>query len=164
MTWQTRLVAVTMSIASLTGFDKQGCASPITARLIRNGQAYRAMRVKFPARVLNRLDPTTAEKQDWITCLIGIYHQQVRLSFSVRLLINLQQPISSMLAAQPTGSHVSSRRYILNRRIIVQCLGVCQVHSRKCYTATQLVKPRSRNHVCAAYGQNRDDPFLAVYV
>ncbi|MEO7862278.1 MAG: hypothetical protein ABIU05_17975 [Nitrospirales bacterium] len=75
MTWQTRLVAVTASMASLTGFDKLGCASPITARLIRNGQAYRAMRVKFPARVLNRLDPTTAEKKDWITCLIGIYHQ-----------------------------------------------------------------------------------------
>ena len=78
MTWQTRLAALTASMASLTGFDKQGCASPITARLIRNGQAYRAMRVKFPARVLNRPDPTTVENHNWNTCLIGTCRHQVR--------------------------------------------------------------------------------------
>ena len=38
----------------------------LTARFIRNGQAHRAMRVKFPARVLNRLDPTTVRNQDGI--------------------------------------------------------------------------------------------------
>jgi len=58
---QVRRAVAAPGLASLRGLDEQGCASPITARLIRNGQAHRAMRVKFPARFLNRLD------QDWIT-------------------------------------------------------------------------------------------------
>jgi hypothetical protein len=29
------------------------------------------MRVKFPARALNRLDPTTVGNQDWNTWMIG---------------------------------------------------------------------------------------------
>jgi hypothetical protein len=66
-----RLAAVAAGTASSRDFDNCSYASPITARFIRNGQAHRAMRVKFPARVLNRLDLTTAENQDWNTCVIG---------------------------------------------------------------------------------------------
>ena len=66
------LAAVAAGTAYSTEFDNCSYASPIPARFIRNGQAHRAMRVKFPARVLNRLDPTTVGNQDWNTCVIGI--------------------------------------------------------------------------------------------
>jgi hypothetical protein len=118
MTWQTRLAALTASMASLTAFDKQGCASPITARLIRNGQAYRAMRVKFPARVLNRPDPTTVGNHNWNTCLIGTCRHQVRSPW-VRMPINLQQPISSTVAAQSHAEPCSTATMLLEDRIIV---------------------------------------------
>lgn len=43
--------------------EAQERASQAPARLIRNGQAHRAMRVKFPARFFNRLVRTTTGKQ-----------------------------------------------------------------------------------------------------
>jgi len=61
---QTRMAAVAAGTGSQPRHEEQNRASQITARLIRNGQAHRAMRVKFPARLSNRLDRTTKGKQD----------------------------------------------------------------------------------------------------
>jgi hypothetical protein len=44
--------------------DEQDYASQIAARLIRNGQAHRAMRVEFPERFFIRLARTTTSTQD----------------------------------------------------------------------------------------------------
>ncbi|HSL05747.1 MAG TPA: hypothetical protein VK901_19675 [Nitrospiraceae bacterium] len=60
----TRMAAVVAGEDSQTQFEKQDCASQIAARLIRNGHAHRAMRVKFPARFLNYLALTTTDTQD----------------------------------------------------------------------------------------------------
>jgi hypothetical protein len=60
---QTRIAAVIAGTGSQPRFEEQDRASQITARLIRNGQAHRAMRVKFPARFFNRLTRTTTGKQ-----------------------------------------------------------------------------------------------------
>ena len=61
---QTGLAAAVPGRDSQPRFEVQDRASQVTARLIRNGQAHRAMRVKFPARLSNRLDRTTTGKQD----------------------------------------------------------------------------------------------------
>jgi len=61
---QRRMAAVAAGTGSQPRHEEQNRASQITARLIRNGQAHRAMRVKFPARLSNRLDRTTKGKQD----------------------------------------------------------------------------------------------------
>ena len=61
---QTGIAAVVAGIGSQPRFEEQDRASQITARLIRNGQAHRAMRVEFPARFLNCLARTTTGKQD----------------------------------------------------------------------------------------------------
>jgi len=52
---QTRVTALATGTGSQPGFEEQERASQITARLLRNGQAHRAMRVKFPARFFNCL-------------------------------------------------------------------------------------------------------------
>ena len=64
---QKRLAAVAAGTGSHPRLEAQERASQITARLIRNGQAYRAMRVKFPGRFFNRLVRTTTEKQGRMT-------------------------------------------------------------------------------------------------
>ena len=65
---QAKVAAVIASTDSQPRFEEQDRTSQkLTARLIRNGQAHRAMRVKFPARLSNRLVRTTIGKQDrWI--------------------------------------------------------------------------------------------------
>jgi len=60
---QARIAALVTGTGSHLGFEEQERASQITARLIRNGQAHRAMRVKFPARFFNRLTRTSTGKQ-----------------------------------------------------------------------------------------------------
>jgi len=60
---QTRIAVLATDTGSHLGFEEQERASQITARLIRNGQAHRAMRVKFPARFFNRLTRTSTGKQ-----------------------------------------------------------------------------------------------------
>jgi hypothetical protein len=60
---QTRIAALSTGTGSQPRFEEQERASQITARLIRNGQAHRAMRVKFPARFFNRLTRTTTGKR-----------------------------------------------------------------------------------------------------
>jgi hypothetical protein len=60
---QTRIAAVVAGSGLQPRFEEQNRASQITARLIRNGQAHRAMRVKFPARFFNRLTRTSTGKQ-----------------------------------------------------------------------------------------------------
>jgi hypothetical protein len=52
---QARIAALVTGSGSQPRFEEQERASQITARLIRNGQAHRAMRVKFPARFFNCL-------------------------------------------------------------------------------------------------------------
>jgi hypothetical protein len=47
---RTRPAAGSTGILLRPSIEGDDCASPITARLIRNGQAHRAMRVEFPAR------------------------------------------------------------------------------------------------------------------
>ena len=56
---QTGPAALVAGAGSELRFEDRNRASQITARLIRNGQAHRAMRVKFPARFCNRLACTT---------------------------------------------------------------------------------------------------------
>lgn len=60
---QTRIGALVTGTGSHLGFEEQERASQITARLIRNGQIHRAMRMKFPARFFNRLTRTSRGKQ-----------------------------------------------------------------------------------------------------
>jgi hypothetical protein len=56
---QTKVAALVAGTDSQPRFEGQDRASQITARLFRNGQAHRAMRVEFPARFFNRLVRTT---------------------------------------------------------------------------------------------------------
>jgi hypothetical protein len=60
---RTRSADGSTGIPLRPSIEEYDCASPITARLIRNGQAHRAMRVKFPARFFNRLTRTSTGKQ-----------------------------------------------------------------------------------------------------
>ena len=55
---QRGLPAVVAGAVSQPRLEERDRASQITARLIRNGQAHRAMRVEFPARFFNRLART----------------------------------------------------------------------------------------------------------
>jgi len=52
---QTGITPLATDTGSQPRFEEQERASQITARLIRNGQVHRAMRVKSPARFFNRL-------------------------------------------------------------------------------------------------------------
>ena len=61
---QTGLAAVVAGTGSQPRLEAHHRASQIIARLIRNGQARRAIRVEFPARSFNRLAPTTTDRQD----------------------------------------------------------------------------------------------------
>jgi hypothetical protein len=60
----TRMAADIAGTGLQTGFEEQNCASQIAARLIRNGQAHRAMRAEFPERFFNRLALATTNTQD----------------------------------------------------------------------------------------------------
>ena len=60
----TRMAADIAGTGLQTRFGKQDCASQIAARLIRNGQAHRVMRVEFPERFFNRLARATTCTQD----------------------------------------------------------------------------------------------------
>ena len=56
---QTMVAAAVAGTGLQPRFEEQDRASQISARLFRNGQAHRAMRVEFPARFFNRLVRTT---------------------------------------------------------------------------------------------------------
>jgi len=57
------MAAAAADIDSQIGFEEQVRASQIAARIIRNGHAHRAMRVKFPARFFNCLNPLPQENR-----------------------------------------------------------------------------------------------------
>src|SRR4029077_5457940 len=59
----TRMAADIAGTGLQTRFEEQNCASQIAARLIRNGQAHRAMRAEFPERFFNRLALATTNTQ-----------------------------------------------------------------------------------------------------
>jgi hypothetical protein len=61
---ETRMAADIARTGLQPRLEKQDYASQIAARLIRNGQAHRAMRVEFPERFLNRLARATTSTQD----------------------------------------------------------------------------------------------------
>ena len=83
--------------------EAQDHASQIAARLIRNGQAHRAMRMKFPARFFNRLVRTKTGKRGWMT-------------FSTRTLEARQSPAAIEVAIGNVSDQFEVS-CILNRRL-----------------------------------------------
>jgi hypothetical protein len=112
-----RMAAAAAGTDSQTQFEEQDRASQIAARLIRNGHAHRAMRVKFPARFFNRLVPTTTGKPD-------------RMIFSTRTFDARQSPAAIEVAFGDTADQLEIS-CILNHRLRRRWVGsriACAAH------------------------------------
>jgi len=125
---QTRVAAVVAGTDSQPRFEGQDRASQITARLFRNGQAHRAMRVEFPARFFNRLTLTTIRTQD-----LMIYSARAAESCSVQreaASIGFITSLQRIIVFSPFTIWATIPFLALHYSLV---LGDCQVHRWRCY-------------------------------